>query len=118
MNCDIGQPVLEHRIAMHAELDCRTCGACCRGRAGTVLVATHDLKRFRDAGRPEIATTLVAGHFSLDALPSHEDGQCAYQGAATSPTDCSIYEIRPDACRAFKKGSHECLSARQHGRRG
>lgn len=98
-------------------LDCRTCGACCRGRPGTVLLELEDLVRFRTAGREDLALATVPGHFGLDALPSHEDGQCMYQGSTESHTDCSIYDIRPSACRRFKKGSAECLSARQHGRR-
>lgn len=98
-------------------LDCRTCGACCRGRPGTVLVDPDDLARFRAAGRDDLAASLAPGHFSLDALPAHDDGQCVYQGTATSRSDCSIYEIRPDSCRRFERGSTECLSARQHGRR-
>ena len=98
-------------------LDCRTCGACCRGRAGTILVDSSDRVRFRQSGRDDLCSSLVPGHFSLDALPSHQDGQCVHQGTAQSPLDCAIYELRPDSCRRFERGSHECLSARKHGRR-
>jgi Fe-S-cluster containining protein len=102
---------------MDTELDCRTCGACCRGRPGTVLVDSSDLARFRAAGRGDLESTLVEGHFSLAALPTRGEGQCLYQGTDQSHTDCAIYEIRPGACRAFSKGSGECLNARQRGRR-
>lgn len=102
---------------MNALLDCRTCGACCRGRPGTVLVDSQDLVRFRDAGRDDLAVALVPGHFSLDALPTRGDGQCVFQGTTTSTVDCSIYEIRPESCRRFEKGGTECLTARQRGRR-
>jgi len=27
---------------------------------------------------------------------------------------CGIYEVRPEACRAFRAGSFECLKSRQH----
>jgi Fe-S-cluster containining protein len=82
-----------------------------------VLVDSSDLARFRAAGREDLESTLVEGHFSLAALPTRGEGQCLYQGTDQSHTDCAIYEIRPGACRAFSKGSGECLNARQRGRR-
>jgi Fe-S-cluster containining protein len=68
-------------------LDCRTCGACCRGRPGTILVDRFDLTRFAEAGRTDVTAGLVPGHFSLDALPTDADGRCLHQGTEHSPLD-------------------------------
>ena len=42
-------------------------------------------------------------------------GHCAQLTVtAEGATLCAIYEDRPEACRAFRAGSFECLKARQH----
>lgn len=98
-------------------LDCRTCGVCCRGRPGTVLVEPGDLARWKLHGRDDLSHTLAPGHFSLPALPTNSDGTCCHQGTEANRHDCSIYLVRPQACRDFERGSAECLAARALGRR-
>jgi len=99
------------------ELDCRTCGACCRGRAGTVLVVEEDLVRWRRANREDLEQSLVPGHFSLPGLDTRGDGRCIHQGTPESPLDCSIHAIRPNTCRDFAASSPECLAVRRRGGR-
>lgn len=42
-------------------------------------------------------------------------GHCAQLTAtAQGRLVCDIYEDRPEACRAFRAGSFECLKSRQH----
>lgn len=100
------------------ELDCRTCGACCREASdGRVLVPAADIVRWRRTGRADIADTLVEGHFSEMAFPSTPAGACVYLGAPSGEHDCSIYEVRGTTCREFEAGSRQCLEFRRtHGK--
>lgn len=98
-------------------LDCQTCGVCCRGRPGTVLVEPRDLARWKRHGRDDLAQALAPGHFSCPALPTDSDGRCRYQGTEANRHDCSIYALRPQACRDFEPGGPQCLAARTLGRR-
>ncbi|HEY6727557.1 MAG TPA: YkgJ family cysteine cluster protein [Polyangiaceae bacterium] len=98
-------------------LDCRECGVCCRGRPGTVLVEARDQELWERHRRLDLVERLAPGHFSLPALPTRSDGQCLYQGTPEHPHDCSIYGLRPQACRDFTAGSAACLAARRAGRR-
>jgi Fe-S-cluster containining protein len=99
------------------ELDCLTCGVCCTGRPGTVLVAPEDLLRWVHTGRQDLVESLVDGHFSLQALPCDKQGRCSYQGTTDSWAACSIYEMRPSVCAAVPKGGEECLAYRRRGGR-
>ncbi|HEY4104918.1 MAG TPA: YkgJ family cysteine cluster protein [Polyangiaceae bacterium] len=95
------------------ELDCLTCSACCRGHAGVIPVTTEDLVRFRRAGRAELAEQIVAGHFSEEAMATRAGGACVHLGRPGLPHHCSIYEIRPNICGEFARGSWQCLEARR-----
>jgi Fe-S-cluster containining protein len=95
------------------ELDCLTCSACCRGHAGVIPVSASDLVRFRAAGRPELALRVVPGHFGDEAMETRYDGACVHLGRPGLPHHCSIYEVRPDICGEFERGSWQCLEARR-----
>ena len=42
-----------------AELDCLTCGACCRsGHDGRILIPPEDLVRWRATGRSDVAAAI------------------------------------------------------------
>ena len=99
------------------ELDCLTCSACCRGHAGVILVTVEDLLRFRNAGRPELAQRIVPGHFSEEAMETRADNSCVHLGRPGLPHHCSIYEIRPNICGEFERGSWQCLEARRFAAR-
>lgn len=66
-----------------------------------------------DRGRPipDSATTLIDGRRFLKMACGH----CAQLTITPEGrTLCAIYDDRPEACRAFRAGSFECLKARQH----
>lgn len=100
-----------------AELDCLTCSACCRGHAGVIPVTAEDLVRFRRAGRPDLAERIVPGHFGDEAMATREDGACVHLGRPGLPHHCSIYELRPNICGEFERGSWQCLEARRYAAR-
>lgn len=96
------------------ELDCLACGACCRtGHDGRILVPAEDIVRWRRLGRDDLAEQLQPGHFGELAFATREDGSCVHLGTDASPNACRIYELRGTTCRAFEKGSWQCLEFRR-----
>ena len=99
---------------MSEELDCLTCGACCRtGTDGRILIPPEDLVRWREAGRDDVAQAVQAGHFGMVGFATRDDGSCVHLGTAKSVHACRIYEIRGTTCREFEKGSPQCLEFRR-----
>ncbi len=99
---------------MSEELDCLTCGACCRtGRDGRILIPESDLVRWRRAGRHDLAAQIQPGHFGEVAFATRPDGACVHLGTESSPNACRIYEDRGTTCREFEKGSRQCLEFRR-----
>ena len=99
---------------MAEDLDCLTCGACCRtGTDGRILIPPEDLTRWRKIGRPDVADAVQPGHFGMAAFATREDGSCIHLGTPQSPNACRIYEIRGTTCRDFEKGSRQCLEFRR-----
>lgn len=96
-----------------AELDCRTCGACCapeRNDAVYVGVTAADLDRMTRVWRDR--------YVARDAVLTKLDpvGRCvcvALRGAVGKTVSCSIYARRPEECRQFTAGTKECLLARR-----
>lgn len=89
--------------------ECTRCGACCFSQAPDYLrVFGNDYERLGDD-----AARLT--HFIENrAFLRLEDGRCA---ALTFdvPTEqflCSVYERRPDVCRALERGSGHCAAER------
>jgi Fe-S-cluster containining protein len=96
------------------DLDCLTCGACCRQASdGRILVPEQDILRWKRAGRTDLVTALVPGHFSEMAFAFTERGACVHLGTAQNPNACQIYEDRGTTCRDFEKGSRQCLEFRR-----
>ena len=88
--------------------DCTACGACCFGGHDRYVALLPE-----DRGRaiPASATTEIEGRRYMAMACGH----CAQLTVtAEGRTLCAIYEDRPEACRAFRAGSFECLKARQH----
>ena len=99
---------------MTDELDCLTCGACCRtGHDGRILVPAEDIVRWRRAGRDDLVAQLQPGHFGEMAFATRADGSCVHLGTSTSPHACAIYEDRGTTCRDFPRGSPQCLEFRR-----
>ena len=96
------------------ELDCLTCGACCRtGADGRILIPAQDLVRWRAMDRDDIARKTQPGHFGEVGFATREDGSCVHLGTSESDNACQIYEIRGTTCREFAKGSPQCLEFRR-----
>ncbi|MBF9060703.1 zinc/iron-chelating domain-containing protein [Rhodobacterales bacterium HKCCSP123] len=88
--------------------DCTACGACCFGGHDRYVAVLP-----QDAGRsiPDHATSEIEGRRYMKMACGH----CAQLTVtAAGATLCAIYEDRPEACRAFRTGSFECLKARRH----
>ncbi|MBW2529154.1 MAG: YkgJ family cysteine cluster protein [Deltaproteobacteria bacterium] len=89
---------------------CRVCGACCHGRPGTVLLSRADFRRWELAGRADLITSCVPGHFGQEGLAVNRSGACMHLDAGCR---CGIYELRPDTCRQFRAGCRQCVLARR-----
>ena len=88
--------------------DCTSCGACCFGGHDRYLAI---LPEDQDRKIPESVTTRIEGRRYMTMSCGH----CAQLTLTPEgQTLCAIYETRPEACRAFRAGSFECLKSRQH----
>lgn len=88
------------------ELDCRQCGACCRGAYDLVIVPPRDPVL---AAHPE----LIDGGRDFHALRRAGDRCAALEGGDATPFACAIYEERPRPCRDFEIAGEHCLTARR-----
>ena len=86
------------------DLDCETCGACCREAYGTVELADSDRVA---QSHPE----LVEKHEGRQRL-KRVGGRCAAL-TPSPPFRCQIYADRPQTCRDFALGGEHCLTARR-----
>jgi uncharacterized protein len=90
-------------------LDCEQCAACCRDNR--VELDKDDVKRFRRAGRPELAQApYVRKDGTKLILRLLRSKDCRH---LMSDKRCGIYTIRPDSCRTFPAGSEGCLFSRE-----
>lgn len=101
-------------MSNEAELDCLTCGACCRtGHDGRILIPAEDLVRWKHLGRGDLILATQDGHFGERAFATNEAGACVHLGTDVSANACQIYEIRGTTCREFERGSWQCLEFRR-----
>jgi Fe-S-cluster containining protein len=102
------------------EFDCQTCGACCvaeRDDPTYPYVSPADVRRSPPRFvrlhviNEHIATTPARQR--VGPLRGTTACTCAaLRGSVGHRVSCSIYEHRPDVCRAFEPGSSACLAAR------
>jgi len=101
------------------ELDCQICGACCcnsnENRAEKYLDYVEVPKRSRLAGQRSLVRKLTvvnaAGERHMKLVT--KDQRCiALEGELGVNVACTIYELRPPACRKVEPGSEECLRDR------
>ena len=98
----------------YAELDCLTCGVCCRtGSDGRILISAEDLTRWKALGRDDLVAKVQPGHFGEVAFATDDQGACVHLGTDESPNACQIYPIRGTTCRDFERGSPQCLEFRR-----
>jgi Fe-S-cluster containining protein len=85
---------------------CRTCGACC--------AFSRDWPRFTvedDAALDRIPVALVDD--GGGRMRCREDRCAALVGEVGAATSCSVYEVRPEVCRACQPGDDACMIARR-----
>jgi len=85
---------------------CQSCGACCAYSA--------DWPRFWTDSDDAIAR-IPAGLVTQDqdAMACDGDRCRALQGRIGEATRCTIYDLRPDVCRACTPGDDACKMARE-----
>lgn len=89
--------------------ECLFCGACCFSRLPDyVRVSGDDYARLGD--RAEELTHFVGNRCFMKMTGGH----CAalQLDASTSRYLCTIYERRPETCRALERGSSACAAER------
>jgi len=54
-------------------------------------------------------------HFTEDGRTyvKFDCGHCVHLDLSNGKAVCQVYEARPEACRAFRAGSFECIKARR-----
>ncbi len=87
-----------------ADLECRTCAACCREAYEVVELRPREAFVRR---HPELVRR-IDGRIVLPRA----DGRCVALEGEERYT-CRTYEDRPRTCRDFEKGSANCLDARR-----
>jgi hypothetical protein len=110
--------------------DCVTCGACCFSKNPRYLVLLpEDFEAGRvsgaidpgDQSQAEKAATVARRRLPPESLFEHEGrtyvdfscGHCVHLQLGEGRAVCVVYEERPEACRAFRAGSFECMKARR-----
>ena len=107
---------------MEEELDCVRCGACCYADYDSesyVHMSQEEADVLRAAGRGRMIYTESLPYG--EPLPSlktcydkQENCRCiALRGKLGESVRCAIYDLRPEVCRKFKKGSGLCHEARR-----
>ncbi len=90
------------------ELDCLTCGACCREAYHSVEVSRNELVNKRHPELVVIRDTHRKLRREGDRCEALLGGRSALEAYA-----CAIYDVRPRTCREFTRGGENCLDARQ-----
>jgi Fe-S-cluster containining protein len=85
--------------------DCQSCGACCAHKWSWPV-----LRRDR-SDASGIPPEMVRDDYPL--LRTEGPRCVALTGDVGVSTGCSIYGVRPSACRAFTAGSPLCIEARE-----
>ncbi len=88
--------------------DCKGCGKCCDG---SFMIEPSHADALREPRIKERAIHMNG----RGALPDEEaswimpvNKPCPFLDAKG---ECEIYATRPDVCRGFQKGSHQCMHA-------
>ena len=93
-----------HTLSCVPPADCQDCGVCCfSGLQTFVRVTGDDYERLRE--RAEDLVHFVGNRAYLRM------GDCCCAALAVDEGGrfrCTIYDVRPDVCRALAQGSPEC----------
>lgn len=96
------------RFEPATELDCQTCGACCREAYHSVEISRREPL---NKTHPELVVVLDT-HRKLQ----REGERCAALTGGRTPHEtyaCAVYAGRPKTCRDFTLGGAHCLDARR-----
>lgn len=109
--------------AVPASYDCLTCGACCASESpgeAYVRLTDADMERLRVTQLPvlryeEQDSDPVEYSCSLGTKldPNGRRVCVALNGCAGGENACSVYELRPAACRRYEVGGYFCRQARR-----
>lgn len=93
------------RVKLAGERDCQQCGACCFSDLPTYVRVSGD-DHARLGGHADALTTFHGNRCYMRMV----DGHCAALVVDPTPGQfaCSVYERRPEACRALGRGSPAC----------
>jgi len=86
---------------------CRVCGACCSYSADWPRFTLED-----DAAIARIPPNYVDEGGA--GMRCHGNRCTALRGEVGRATSCTIYDLRPDVCRACQPGDDACAIARSH----
>lgn len=99
--------------------ECNACGICCTsnltfGTGGFVRLQKADIERLPERYRLKIVKDSDPGVDRLGTKGTAEVGyRCiALRGTPGVKTQCTMYEQRPQLCRAFERGSDACRKER------
>lgn len=93
--------------------DCQDCGACCFGAwREHVLLFARDVERFAPDERERLLDAFPGPSVFMKMEDRLARGTGLLHCVALERRDgrfsCSVYERRPDACRAFERGASGC----------
>jgi Fe-S-cluster containining protein len=91
----------EEQVPDHPQgFSCVRCGACCRAY---VQVTERDLIRWASLGRRDILDRVAPAEGWIEPVTRGEMSACPFLHAGPEPGvyRCRIYDMRPEACRAF-----------------
>lgn len=90
---------------------CRSCGACCR-HYQIIDVADDDPNLEFLQSNNLLAENSETGAYAMKLQPEGIRRCAALTGRIGVDAACSIYEQRPQVCRAYESESHRCRTAR------
>jgi Fe-S-cluster containining protein len=100
--------------------DCQTCGACCcntdENRAEEYVDYVEVKPRMPLSRHPSLLRRLTVVNDKGERhmkLRGAEQRCVALEGTLGKRVSCTIYDLRPAACRTVKPGSKECLRDRR-----
>ncbi|TCJ11503.1 YkgJ family cysteine cluster protein [Parasulfuritortus cantonensis] len=106
------------RLAEAEAYDCQSCGACCCSPwtgDGYVRLYEHDVERLLDTAAAVVMQRQGDGEpaefVAKLATRIEPDGRrvcVAFAGRLSGPCACTVYPVRPEACRRFFPGDGPC----------
>lgn len=87
--------------------ECLRCGACCR------YVVFKNAAQPREKWDQDTLEWMQAHNIFIEGTDLVIMNQCNNLGHSESEWFCRIYKKRPLKCRRFKRGSPECIAARE-----